>query len=245
MAGKLLDAGVHSEPDMLFDLTLDDDKRLSKSDLLSLVNYGQVKKPFTVLGHKGAHHKVEMALLWDEDYVDILKKTTKYASDPNLRVRLVRRLRLHKSIQKIGHHEFMSEDVQGQRQLWTLLLRMSDAQVEYLDGKYSEMELERNLAMADSIKALDAEMQSTAPDILQDTTQPASQESTEPVSENPVETDIVEEAGGIKDFEDPHTEIIKNHEKSKSKFEAEIKDKVGLSSMEDFDAPVVRKIKDV
>lgn len=155
------------DTDILFDLTIADDQELSESELLSLVNYGQVSESIKVCGADGATHSIIMALLWDEDYIDILKKTSKYANDPTLRARLVRRLRLHKAIQKIDCYEYDNDqDPKSQRQLWHILCRMADAQIEYLDGKYGELEAKRNTDIISDIRAIDDTLKETAPESI-------------------------------------------------------------------------------
>lgn len=162
MAGKL---GAEQEKlhhsDILFDLTPEDDKGLLESELLDLINYGQVRKPIKIPGASGREYEADLALLWDEDHIDILKRTTAYANDPLLRVRVIRRLKLHKSIQRIDHYKYDDqEDLVAQRQLWAILCRMSDAQIEYLDAKYHETELERNVQMVQAIRTMTAEFDS-------------------------------------------------------------------------------------
>lgn len=109
MAGTIQGQIRSTAPDVLFDLTPEDDKVLQESDLLQLVNYGQMQKPIKVPGTDGRTYTIEMALLWDEDYIDILRKTSSYSSDPILRVRIMRRLKLYKSIQKIDSHEYSNK----------------------------------------------------------------------------------------------------------------------------------------
>ena len=48
MAGILEES--KKSPDILFDLTPEDDNSLRESDLLQLINYGQVQKPVEVTG---------------------------------------------------------------------------------------------------------------------------------------------------------------------------------------------------
>lgn len=56
MAGKVTktEEGPKRDPDILFDLTPEDDKSLQESDLLNLVNFGQLNKPVEVLGYDGS-----------------------------------------------------------------------------------------------------------------------------------------------------------------------------------------------
>jgi len=153
-----------TQPDILFDLTPEDDEKLRESDLIQLVNYGQLSKEIELLGTDGKVYKVELALLWDEDYVDILKKTQEYSNDSILRVKILRRLKLFKSIQFIdGHNYADTDDARAQRELWSILCRMSDAQIEQLDNKYHEIELERDLAVVDGMRMLGEKMNETAP----------------------------------------------------------------------------------
>lgn len=165
MPGKLADNKNNQNSDILFDLSPEDDVKLRDSSLLSLVNYGQIRETVVVLGTDGKTYDIVLALLWDEDFIDILKKTQAYASDPVLRGRLLRRLKIFKAIQSIGDIDYDDDsDVIKQRELWTLLSRMSDMQVDYLDGEYSRIELDRNLHMADDIKALGVALNETAPE---------------------------------------------------------------------------------
>lgn len=156
MAGQLAAERERTRSsDILFDLTPEDDKKLLESDLLDLINYGQVKKPIKVPGANGRTYEMELALLWDEDKIDILKKTMDYASDPILRNAILRRLKLYKAIQRIDKRDYSDPDnVSAKRELWAILSRLSDAQVEYLDTRYIEIELGRNMQMIDAVKAL-------------------------------------------------------------------------------------------
>ena len=163
MAGTVAHGKIRSA-DILFDLTPEDDKKLQESDLIQLVNYGQLFKEVEVMGTDGKVYKVELALLWDEDYVDILKKTQSYSEDAILRVKVLRRLKLHKAIQRIDSHQYDDvDDSPAQRELWNILCRMSDAQVEYLDRKYHEIEFERDLSIADAMKMMGDKFEKTAP----------------------------------------------------------------------------------
>ena len=163
MAGNT--PGASRKPsDILFDLTPEDDVKLQESDLLQLVNYGQLQKPIKVPGTNGRFYNVELALLWDEDYIDVFRKTTAYANDPLLRVRIIRRLKLHKAIQKIDNIDYSNkEDAASQRQLWTILTKLSDKQMECLNLFYEQVELERNLGVATAIGDLIKTFDSTMP----------------------------------------------------------------------------------
>ena len=156
-----------SDLDVLFDLTPEDDKRLLGSDaLLGLVNFGQITEPVKVMGTDGKQHLMDMALLWDEDYVEILKKTTKWSGDPLLRLRIMRRMKLHKAIQHKDDRDYSHPDNPvAQRELWHVLCRMADVQVEFLDGQYSKIELERNIAFNNAIEELIDTLDSTMPDL--------------------------------------------------------------------------------
>jgi len=231
MAGTVRDERIKKDVDILFDLTIDDTKLLSESDLISLVNYGQLSKSVKVKGSDGSVHKMEFALLWDEDYIDLFKKTTKYANDALLRVKLVRRLRLHKSIQSIDDNDFSNvSDVRSQKLLWAILCRMSDAQIEYLDSKYSEIELERNLSVAEDIKSLDNKLEETVPDIIKK--EDSDKEYTEEVVEENggvKEEKPVEENGGVKEFSgSDHEGFIKEELKIQEDTKKEINKKTGV-----------------
>lgn len=153
------------DPDILFDLTPEDDKALLESDLLSLVNFGQLDKSFKIPGHDGRNYDVAMALLWDEDWLDLLKMTTQYSNDTVLRVKIMRKLKLHRAIQSINNIDYSdTNNKRRQRQLWVLLSRMSEIQIGYLDSKYTEMEIDRNLSTGDAIKALIDVLNDTASD---------------------------------------------------------------------------------
>lgn len=163
MAGKLLGSG-RGNPDVLFDLTPDDNTRLQESDLIQLVNYGQLQKPVKVQGTDGRVYTIEMALLWDEDYTEILKLTSHQASDMLLRSRTMRKLRLHRAIQKIDTHDYSDKtNVEQNRELWTILSRMADKQVERLAALYDQIELERDLLFLTALKQLTESMDSTMP----------------------------------------------------------------------------------
>ena len=153
--------------DILFDLTPDDDKGLRESALLQLINYGQVQQPIEVPGADGTKYKIDIALLWDEDYVDILKKTTAYSNDPVLRIKLLRRLKLHKAIQAIHGTEKTYDytnksDPMAQRQLWAVLCRMAEVQVDVLHSKYEQIEMERNINVTNAITALNKTLDATS-----------------------------------------------------------------------------------
>jgi len=161
MAGMLEES--KKSPDVLFDLTPEDDKTLQESDLLQLINYGQVQKSVEVTGADGSNYEIDMALLWDEDYIDILKKTIQYANDAVLRVQLLDRLKLHKAIQRINKHDYSNKaDPVAQRQLWTILCRLSDLQMGILKGKYKQIEIERNLSVPKAIMELNKKADETA-----------------------------------------------------------------------------------
>jgi len=154
MAGQFANGANHktSTQDILFDLTPEDTKQLQESDLLQLVNYGQLSKAVEVLGTNGRKYSIELALLWDEDYVDILKKTQTYSEDSILRVKVLRRLKLYKAIQSIDDRLYNDPgEAQAQRELWTLLCRLSDVQMDLLDSKYHELELERDLTIVEAM----------------------------------------------------------------------------------------------
>jgi len=204
MAGSILaEQENRKASDILFDLTPEDDKQLRESDLLDLVNYGQLQEPIQVLGTNGKQYTVEMAILWDEDHIDLLKKTTQYSSDALLRVRVMRRLKLHKSIQSIDDRDYSDEsNIPAQRELWAILSRMSDAQIEYLDAKYSEKEMLRNMHVMEAIEQ------------LSDIKKPAPQE---PVIKEEPEAPSQEEP-----VDDPHTKLFKEHSKGREKQEAEL-----------------------
>lgn len=164
MAGELKGSAEKKlSSDILFDLTPEDDKKLRESDLLDLVNYGQLSQPVTVPGANGSEYKVEFALLWDDDYINILKKTTQYSNDPILRVKLLRRLKLHTAIQTINNNDYSDKmDPIKQRELWTVLTKLSDVQIEYLENKYLELEYDRNVMITDSIKELNETLDKTS-----------------------------------------------------------------------------------
>lgn len=152
MAGTFKNTGAKASQDILFDLTPEDTQLLQESDLLQLVNYGQLARDIEVFGTDGRKYTIELALLWDEDYVDILKKTQSYSEDSILRVKVLRRLKMFKAIQKIDEHSYADpEDRPAQRELWALLCRMSDAQMDFIDAKYHEIELERDLSITDAM----------------------------------------------------------------------------------------------
>lgn len=151
-------------PDILFDLTPEDDQRLQESDLLQLINYGQLQKPVKVQGTDGRVYVIEMALLWDEDYIDILRRTTAYATDPLLRVKIMRRLKLQKAIQKIDGKDYPNTDIAAQRQLWTILNRLADRQMDCLAALYDQLEAERNLMVGLAMRELSKTLESTSPD---------------------------------------------------------------------------------
>ena len=164
MAGNLAEQGRPTNPDILFDLTPEDDKQLRESDLLQLVNYGQLQKPIKVLGTGGKVYTIELALLWDEDHIEILRKTTSYAGDPLLRVQLMRRLKMHKAIQKIDDTDYSDKkDMLLQRRLWAVLSRVADRQMEQLDAMYKQLEIERDLMVLSAMKELYTKLDSTLP----------------------------------------------------------------------------------
>ena len=80
MAGVIA-KGVEYNSDILFDLNPDDDVKLRTSSLMGLINYGQEDQIIKVLGVKGEQYSIKIALLWDDDYIDMLKKTSSYSSD--------------------------------------------------------------------------------------------------------------------------------------------------------------------
>lgn len=238
---------MHSEKkydsDILFDLTIDDDRNLSESELLSLVNYGQVTDSIKVCGSDGATHSIQLALLWDEDYIDILKKTSKYATDPSLRARLVRRLRLHKAIQKIDSYQFDDpKDVAAQRNLWHLLCRMADVQIEYLDGKYGEMETLRNSNVVSDIKSLDTSLRETAPEEIRKKLKKQYQEEIKSkpyISENPKENTEDKISESIS--EDPIGTDIKNRQETQKKGMEELANQMGVNIFEETPKAVSKK----
>lgn len=151
-------------PHNLFDLTIEDDRILSESELAQLVNYGQLQKTVKVPGIDGNIFSIELALLWDEDHIDVLQRTTSAANDPLLRVRLMRKLKLFKAIQKIDNHDFSNkEDPIAQRKLWTVLSRMADRLIEQLDALYNQIELERDLLVLTAMKQLTEGFSNTMP----------------------------------------------------------------------------------
>lgn len=163
MAGNF-PSTIKTAPHNLFDLTPEDDRILSESELAQLVNYGQLQKTVKVPGVSGNIFSVEMALLWDEDHIDILQRTTSAANDPLLRVRLMRRLKLFKAIQKIDDYDFTNkEDPSSQRKLWTLLCRLADRLIEQLDALYNQIELERDLLVLTAMKQLTEGFTATMP----------------------------------------------------------------------------------
>jgi hypothetical protein len=152
-------------PEILFDLTPEDDILIQESDLLQLVNHGQLQKPVLVPGTNGKMYEIEMALLWDDDHADVLRRTSAFVPDPILRLRLMRRIKLHKAIQRINNIDYSNkEDPAAQRQLWAVLCRLADAQMEFIDNQYSKLELERNLSFVESMKALNIQLNETAPE---------------------------------------------------------------------------------
>ena len=242
MAGTIPDVRKNADPDILFDLTPEDDKVLTESELISLVNYGQKQSSVKVLGVEGVVHNIQLALLWDEDYVDVLKRTTKYATDPVLRVKVIRRLRLHKAIQTVDSLDYSDAlDVKAQRNLWNMLCRMTESQIEYLDGKYSEIELERNMSMAEDIKSIDDTLSDTSPDSLKEfSTEEVPQESEAPVDETAIpEADetLPEEnlTPDTKPFgENPHAAFIAEQLATQTADIKEVEKKIGVSSMEEL-----------
>jgi hypothetical protein len=168
MAGTFQDNSSKNPPDILFDLTPEDDALLQESDLTQLVNYGQVIKPVSVFGTDGRKYEITFALLWDEDYIDILRRTVQYANDSLLRVRILRKLKLFKAIQSIDKNDYSNkQDPVKQRQLWTVLSRVSDRQMENLDTFYTKIELERDVLVLTAMKQFFAELDKTAPKELQ------------------------------------------------------------------------------
>jgi len=163
MAGAL--RGDATKPaDLLFDLNVDDDVQLSKSELLQLVNYGQLQKTVKIPGTDGKMYEVELAILWDEDHIDVLRKTTSYAGDPLLRVRIMRRLKIHKAIQRIDALDFSDkEDPMKQRLLWSVLNRLSEQQMEYLNTLYEQISMERDMQTFQALKQMSQELSDTAP----------------------------------------------------------------------------------
>ena len=163
MAGILRDDPTKPS-DLLFDLTVEDDKELSKSELLQLVNYGQLQKTVSVLGTDGKQYELDIALLWDEDHIDILRRTSSYAGDPLLRVRIMRRLKMHKAIQRINTIDFSDKaDMSKQRILWNVLNKLSDQQMEHMNGLYEQIALERDMVTFKALKQLTEELNKTAP----------------------------------------------------------------------------------
>jgi hypothetical protein len=164
MPGIISDEKTRKSPETLFDLTPEDEDKLRESDLLDLVNFGQVSKPVLVPGVNGRKYTVEISLLWDEDYIDILKKTMSYAADPLLRTRVLRRLKLHKAIQRIDAHDYSdSSDVASQRELWLILSKLSDSQVDVLGRHYEIIESERNVMVAQALELLNDALDATTP----------------------------------------------------------------------------------
>jgi hypothetical protein len=168
-------AGTQSEikvnTDILFDLDLEDNKTLQESELLQLVNFGQLSKPYDFPGVDGKVYTVYFAVLWDDDYLDILQRTTKYAADPILRSRVMRRLIAFKSIQRINNIDFSNpNDVKSKRLLWTMICKMSDIMVQVLEARYKEMELENTMKVMDAMTAISEKMEATKPEGLKKTT---------------------------------------------------------------------------
>ena len=163
MAG-VLSGNKKQASEILFDLTPEDDQLLKEADLLQFVNHGQLQDKIDIPGTDGRKYVVEIALLWDDDHIDLLRRTTAYVSDPLLRVKLIRRLKLHKAIQKIDNLDYSNkEDPTAQRQLWAMLTKLSDTQMEYLDSQYSKLELTRNMAFLDVLKGVSEKLASTVP----------------------------------------------------------------------------------
>ena len=203
MAGKLAEQERTKSPDILFDLTPEDDKKLRESDLLDLINYGQSQREILIPGTSGKNYKVELALLWDEDYVDILKKTSYLASDNLLRIKVLRRLKLFKSIQRIDSHDYSDgEDPVSQRELWAIFCRLSEIQVEYIEQRYKELELERDFAVSSAIRKLDTAFTDTLTENKGETKSPTKEES----SEN---------ADPTKPVEDEHVKLFKDASEQK------------------------------
>lgn len=149
MAGHVQGNASTLSPDILFDITVDDTKNLlTEPELIQFVNYGQLIKPVKVHGTDGTMHTIELALLWDEDHIDTLRKTQHYASDPLLRVRVIRRLKLFLSIQKIDSIDFSDKkNPMTSRKLWTVLTRLSDKQMDILNALYEQIEMERDMTV--------------------------------------------------------------------------------------------------
>lgn len=201
MAGMLEES--KRSPDVLFDLTPEDDKTLRESDLLQLINYGQVQKPVEVTGADGSKYKIEMALLWDEDYIDILRKTIAYANDAVLRVRLIERLKLHKAIQQINTHDYSDKnDPVQQRQLWNILCKLSDLQMSILQGEYKRIELERNLNVTPAIKELNKKADESSTLLKKAEVKPEASQQVE-------ERKAAEHEVMVKDFVDKPKDLIK------------------------------------
>jgi hypothetical protein len=165
MAGQSPENRINT--DILFDLTSEDNKVLSESELLHLVNFGQLSKAFDFPGVDGRVYKVYFSALWDDDYLDILQRTTKYAADPILRSRVMRRLKLFKSIQRIGTYDFSDADnFKAKRLLWSVICKMSDIMVQVLEARYNELELTNNMQVMDAVTALAEKIEATKPDEL-------------------------------------------------------------------------------
>jgi hypothetical protein len=162
MAGEL--KGSHKSSDILFDLTPEDDKNLRESDLLDLVNHGQLTDTIDIPGLHGSVYHVRVSLLWDDDYIDILKRTTNYSNDPILRVKLLRKLKLHTAISGINDKDYSDKnDPRAQRELWLILSRLSDTHIEYIDKKYGELEFTRNMDVMDAMQQITEKFDKTSP----------------------------------------------------------------------------------
>jgi hypothetical protein len=167
MAGTLSESKKTSS-DILFDLTPADDQKLQESDLLALVNFGQLTKPVEILGAKGKKYNITFAVLWDEDYIDVLRRTTQYATDPILRSRIMRRLIVFKAIQKIDDTDYAVENEINRRLLWNMLCKLSDIQMLILEGKYKEIEYENQVVTMDGTFKIAEKLDNTLPSDLKD-----------------------------------------------------------------------------
>ena len=164
-------AGVQPEnrinTDILFDLDSEDTKTLKESELLQLVNFGQLSKSYDFPGTDGKVYTVYFSVLWEDDYLDVLQKTTKYAADPILRSRVMRRLIVFKAIQRINTMDFSNpDDIAAKRLLWTALCRMSDIMVQSLEAQYKEMEAENQITVMEAIRVLSDKLEETKPSSL-------------------------------------------------------------------------------
>jgi hypothetical protein len=167
MAGTLSESKKTSS-DILFDLTPVDDQKLQESDLLALVNFGQLTKSAELLGANGKKYNITFAVLWDEDYIDVLRRTTHYATDPILRSRVMRRLIVFKAIQKIDDTDYAVENEINRRLLWTMLCKLSDVQMMIVEAKYKEVEYENQVAVTESTIKIAEKLDNTLPSDLKE-----------------------------------------------------------------------------